>query len=218
MTYIILAGGPIENIPPLNEVEKVYDEVVWVGVDRGLLYLIENDIVPVRAFGDFDSITNEEMDLVHRQSVHLACFPKEKDASDLELALDWVINQKPEKIVILGGTGGRLDHMLINVQFLQRGLSHQMDIVMEDSWNRLLVKNPGDFSIEKTAFSYVSFLPVTLTVSNLTLTGFRYPLINTTLKQGSSLSISNELIGETGSYSFSDGILLVIESKDKPIK
>ena len=45
-------------------------------------------------------------------------------------------------------------------------------------------------------FPYVSFVPVTEIVEEITLLGFKYPLINKTIEWGSTLCISNELIDE----------------------
>ena len=61
---------------------------------------------------------------------------------------------------------------------------------------------------------YISFIPMTTSVENLTLTGFKYPLNNEHISFGSTLCISNELITNLGTYSFTKGILLVIRSAD----
>lgn len=56
----IVAGGPIEYIPPLER-EASQEDVLWIGVDRGTLFLLEQGITPAKAFGDFDSVTEEEL-------------------------------------------------------------------------------------------------------------------------------------------------------------
>jgi thiamine pyrophosphokinase len=61
---------------------------------------------------------------------------------------------------------------------------------------------------------YVSFVPLTLNVKGLNLEGFKYPLKDRHITIGSTLCISNELIGDNGTFSFSEGILLVIRSND----
>jgi thiamine pyrophosphokinase len=61
---------------------------------------------------------------------------------------------------------------------------------------------------------YISFLPMTLAVTNLTLDGFKFPLKDRHISMGSTLCISNELISDYGTFSFSKGILLVIRSDD----
>lgn len=55
----IVAGGPFEYIPPLDQ-EASQDDILWVGVDRGTLFLLEHGIMPAKAFGDFDSVTEED--------------------------------------------------------------------------------------------------------------------------------------------------------------
>ena len=44
--------------------------------------------------------------------------PAAKDATDLELALDAAISRRPGRIHVLGGHGGRLDHLLANALVL----------------------------------------------------------------------------------------------------
>ena len=44
--------------------------------------------------------------------------PAAKDATDLELALETACSFDPERIVVLGGHGGRLDHLLANALLL----------------------------------------------------------------------------------------------------
>ena len=67
---------------------------------------------------------------------------------------------------------------------------------------------------ENKDFPYVSFVPVTEIEEGITLLGFKYPLINKTIEWGSTLCISNELVKEKGTFSFTSGILMVIRSTD----
>src|SRR5690242_7542131 len=114
MIIHIVVGGPKELIPPLQEFDE--DGVVWVGVDRGVVYLLGNGIMPKRAFGDFDSVTELELNWIRKNIPHLDIYPAQKDETDMELALSWAIQQKPEKIYLFGATGGRMDHALANIQ------------------------------------------------------------------------------------------------------
>jgi thiamine pyrophosphokinase len=61
---------------------------------------------------------------------------------------------------------------------------------------------------------YVSFIPISHEVHGITLEGFKYPLKNCHIHLGSTLCISNELINELGTFSFHDGIILMIRSRD----
>lgn len=214
MTYILLAAGPEENIPSLQSVKKEYPNAMWVGVDRGVFYLLSQQITPMFAVGDFDSLTEEERKFVEKEHISFSIFPAEKDMTDLEIAIDWAIAQNANEVIILGATGGRLDHFLMNVQLLQKGLKNNINMVLLDKGNRITLKDPGEYTIQKNSYKYVSFLPLTTEVTGITLIGFRYPLIQTKLQLGSSLCISNEIVDEEGKYSFFTGKLIVIESND----
>ncbi|MFA9557412.1 thiamine diphosphokinase [Evansella sp. AB-rgal1] len=214
MKYILLAAGPFEYVPPLSELKMKHNDAQWIGIDKGTFHLLKHGITPLHAFGDFDSLTVEEGEWVHSQTVHLSVYPKEKDATDMELALDWAISKKPDEIILLGATGGRLDHMLVNIQFLTKGLEKGVNIVIEDIYNRVTVKEPGEYTIHESEFPYNSFLPMSIQVEGLTLTGFRYPLENRTITQSSSLCISNELVSNKGTISFTSGNLLLFQTRD----
>ncbi len=51
-------------------------------------------------------------------------------------------------------------------------------------------------------------------MEGLTLTGFKYPLDNYTLKDWEGLGVSNEIADECARASWSAGILLMIQSRD----
>lgn len=55
----ILAGGPPENVPDLAPYAED-KQAAWAGVDRGVLHLLKQGIIPEMAFGDFDSVNQEE--------------------------------------------------------------------------------------------------------------------------------------------------------------
>jgi thiamine pyrophosphokinase len=136
----------------------------------------------------------------------------------MEIAINWALEQPGvESIRIFGGTGGRLDHFFANVQLLMKPIIKglQAEMMMIDAQNILFIKQPGTYSIKKIADKkYISFIPITSVVKNLSLHGFKYPLTNCHIPFGSTLCISNELNHDHGTFSFSEGILLVIRSRD----
>ncbi|OIJ13211.1 thiamine diphosphokinase [Anaerobacillus alkalilacustris] len=205
----IVAGGPSMSLPSLYKKSK--DEI-WIGVDGGVEHLVEFEIEPDYAIGDFDSISVRTKRNVRVSSYKQ--FPSEKDETDLELALTFAIEKSPEEIIIYGATGGRLDHEMINLQLLKKGIKNSVNIYIVDNKNRITVKKPGSYDIFRSNYKYISFLSMFEYVEDLTLQGFKYPLTKTKLKYGSSLCISNELIVNRGTYSFSFGILIVVESID----
>lgn len=215
MKINLVAGGPLNLIPDLQAFDG--KEIEWVGIDRGVFYLLNAGIKPAMAFGDFDSVTEEEMAVIEREVEQLKKFTPEKDETDMELALNWAIAQNPDSVTIFGATGGRLDHLMANVQLLTKPLVQDIDIHTEiiDKNNILFLKKPGTYNVEKIAdFKYISFLPVTPEILGMTLENFKYPLKDCHIPMGSTLCISNELIRDHGTFSFSEGILLVVRSRD----
>ncbi len=215
MIINLVAGGPANLIPEFH----LYDEsnVIWVGIDRGVFFLLGAGIKPSGAFGDFDSVSEAELAEIEEAVSDLNKFKPEKDETDMELALNWALEQEPESIKVFGATGGRLDHLMANIQMLIKPLQDGSSIHIEiiDKNNILYIKGPGTYTVsELDEFKYVSFLPVTPAVSGMTLENFRYPLKDCHIPMGSTLCISNELIRGHGTFSFSEGILLVVRSKD----
>jgi thiamine pyrophosphokinase len=215
MIINILGGGPADLLPDLNQ----YDEKnsLWVGVDRGVFTLLNMGISPAIAFGDFDSVSTAELSEIESAVAQLEKFKPEKDETDMELALNWALEQKPGQIRIFGASGGRLDHFFANVQLLIRPVMNgtKTEMIIIDRQNLISVKAPGKYRIEKTSDKkYISFVPASLDISGLTLEGFKYPLKDCHISTGSTLCISNELIGDYGTFSFSEGILIVVRSSD----
>lgn len=215
MNIHIVAGGPEGYIPDLSKWEEA--SCIWIGVDRGVVYLINKHIPVHAAFGDFDSITENEWNKVKELSKVIEKFQPEKDETDMELALNWAIEQNPDSIKLFGATGGRMDHTVANLQLLLGNILKKTGIPIEiiDKQNRLRLVKEGTYSIKKEEeYPYISFFPFHTNIVGLTLEGFKYPLLMHNLPIHSTLCVSNELIKETGTFSFQKGILMLIRSHD----
>ncbi|MBB3906210.1 thiamine diphosphokinase [Anoxybacteroides rupiense] len=210
MLIHIVGGGPKEFLPSFQPYKQ--QEIQWIGVDRGVLTLLQAGIRPTKAFGDFDSISKQELEYIQTMLKDLDIWPSEKDKTDMEIALDWVAEQQADRIRIFGATGGRIDHLLGNIQLLAKYIAQPIEIV--DKQNVVTIHLPGTYSVEKDRHHYISFIPISYEVKGITLKGFKYPLENCHIQLGSTLCISNELIQSFGTFSFSEGILMMVRSKD----
>jgi thiamine pyrophosphokinase len=211
----ILAGGPEQYLPDLAR--YLHKDAIWVGVDRGVMHLISEGIQPEMAFGDFDSVSEEEWEEISDKSKRINQYKPEKDETDMELAFDWALGQNPSCIRIFGATGGRADHYFANAMLLTRqdALSSNVKIVIIDKQNEIAAYVAGEYSISLILErKYLSFIPITSKVEGLTLKGFKYPLRNKQITRGISLCISNELIEDSGTFSFTKGILMMVRSQD----
>ncbi len=111
--------------------------------------------------------------------------------------------------------GRRFDHALANIHILTNALEADIPCEILDVNNRIYLSNKA-FTLKKSNLygKYISFIPLTSSVKNLSLTGFQYPLRDYELTIGKSLGVSNEVTEDVAKVAFSDGVLIVIESKD----
>ncbi|MBB6452968.1 thiamine pyrophosphokinase [Salirhabdus euzebyi] len=209
----VVGGGPAQDLPDLKEYDS--DSVFWIGADRGNLTLLEHNIIPQIGVGDFDSINADEMLTIDQCSIKIETYSTQKDETDLELAIQKAIEINPDIIYLFGVTGGRLDHELINIHMLYRIEKAGIKGVLINKSNWIELKLPGMHKIEyEPKFKYISFIPQSLSVLDLTLEGFIYPLKDKEVQFGSTLCISNQLNGKIGTFSFTSGILIVVKSRD----
>ncbi len=190
----------------------------WIGVDRGTLELLNHQIMPIAAVGDFDSVTNEELHQIKKQ-IEIDPVKKEKDDTDLALAVNLAVELGYAEIRIYGATGGRLDHFMGAVQILTKPefLAEDIKISLIDSQNEITVLKPGSHRISQVeGMKYVSFIPLNTNI-RIKLDEFKYELPYTTLEQGSTLTISNEFKEgyDQPLVTVELGNILMIQSKDK---
>lgn len=214
MKALIVAGGVIEREFAVNYINKQSFQL-FIGVDRGSDFFYEAGIVPNILMGDFDSIRPEVLTYFESHQVPLQRFQAKKNATDMELAINRAVEEGSNQIVILGATGGRLDHFLGNLQTLSIAQRRGISAYIVDARNRIrLLMEPLILKRDEQYGTYVSFLPLTTKVTGLNLTGFAYPLVNHTLTSEDSLGISNEIKEEMAYVEFGDGILIMVESRD----
>lgn len=103
--------------------------------------------------------------------------PSGKNETDTELARSLALELGCERLVFLGATGGRLDHMLGNLHALYVCMQKGVEAWLVDEQNKIYLLDKGKRFYRSLLWGkYVSFLPFTQVVRGITLQGFRYPL------------------------------------------
>jgi thiamine pyrophosphokinase len=208
-TIAIVAGGSLSETL-LPEIKKAS---YCIGVDRGAWWLLSHDILPNEAIGDFDSVTQEERGIIDDRIAIVSSYPKEKDATDLELGMEKAIALQPTRITIYGSIGSRMDHTLAGVWLLDTySQKYEGDMRVVDENNELrIVRNSCTVEAHPTYYYYSLF---SLTPSSVvSLEGFAYPLDHGILAWGSSLGVSNELKQNKGQITVHEGRVLLIRSR-----
>ena len=214
----IMVGGPYEQIPSLKDIHS--KELIWIGVDRGALRLLEQGIVPKIALGDFDSVTKAELKEIKKAIADVRVYKAEKDETDTELAVQIAFDEfEPESVSIYGTTGGRMDHLLNNIYmiFHPKFFHNASKIRLLDVQNTISYFTPGTHILTKEQDKkYLAFVCLS-PVEQLAIKDAKYRLTNTNFVHPISLA-SNEFISETVTFSFETGIIAVIQSKDNETK
>lgn len=211
MRVLILSGGDLDQVFACAYLKEWKPDKV-IAADRGLLYARQLGMEPDVILGDFDSCDQSVMEEFSTDEKIL--LPCEKDDTDTGLAMQKAVEIGADEILILGGTGTRMDHMLGNIGQLMYAFQHGVHAEIIDGHNRISVlEKQHRISRKKQFGTYISLIPV-YEATGVTLKGFKYPLHNDTLVFHESWGISNELIEDEGWIHFESGNLLMIESKD----
>lgn len=208
---LIVTGGQVS----LTQLQKLSDSDCFdqvIGVDSGMDRLSAVGIRPDLVIGDFDSCDKDVLDAYVLDGVEVVSFPPEKNMTDTNLAIHMAVERGIKAVTVLGAMGSRMDHSIANVMALAP-YSLDVDIELLDEHNSMKFLLT-DCEIQKGRYDYLSLLPLTETVTGVTLTGVKYPLKNATLKMLNSLGISNEIVGESATLTFDVGLLLMIRSND----
>ena len=155
--------------------------------------------------GDFDSVTPAGAAAATEQRR----FPTDKDATDLALALAEACDRGAASISVVGGGGGRLDHLLANVAVLAGdGLaSVRVDALMGSA--RLWVVRRAE-TIRGTVGDLVTLLAHGGPVVGIHTTGLRWALAGETLEAGSSRGVSNVFVAPEATVTLESGVILAI--------
>jgi thiamine pyrophosphokinase len=182
---------------------------VVVAADGGAEVALALGIGVDVAVGDFDSITSASLAILERSGARVERHPREKDATDLALAFDAALAFGPRRILLVGGWGGRLDHLLGELLLLgaEAYAAVEVDALLGAAavhvvrGERLLAGTPGEV---------VSLLALHGPAVGVVTEGLVYPLRGETLSAGSSRGVSNVFAAEEARVSLERGVLLAV--------
>jgi thiamine pyrophosphokinase len=205
-TVVVLAGGEAPSPSALLSVP--HDAPVVAadgGADRALALGLEIDA----AVGDLDSITPAALETLEREGVRIERHPAEKDATDLELALSSALAFGPRRILVVGGAGGRLDHLLGELLLLGADdyAGVELDAVLGEAMihvirgERVLAGAPGEL---------ISLFALHGPAVGVVTEGLEYRLRGETLAPGSSRGLSNRFAAAEARISLARGVLLAV--------
>ncbi|HNX77167.1 MAG TPA: thiamine diphosphokinase [Candidatus Rifleibacterium sp.] len=175
--------------------------------DGGANIALKYGICPSVVMGDMDSITSVNRRKLEKCSKFIV-YPAEKEKSDGQLLLEFVIAQGYTDIHIFAATGGRIDQAFFNLHLLSDKPQCRVFTRTEE-----IFPVPSGSVISQRNGCRASLLPLTSTVKGLSLEGFRYNLESTDITSSSTLTLSNVIIAARAKVSYDDGNLLMVVTR-----
>ena len=195
-----------KNIDLYSQDEKP----LYIAADGGILIFQKEGMEADLRIGDFDSSDYSD-DSVISEKIKL---PIEKDDTDMLAAIRFGLEKGCEEFHILGGMGKRFEHTIANIQclcFLLENNAH--GFLYGEDRIVTMIKNESINVYKKNHINerkYISIFAYSDLVEGVNLCGFKYPLLNATLKKDFPIGVSNELIEEEGLIHVKNGELLII--------
>lgn len=173
-----------------------------IAADGGWQHLQPLGIKPHLVLGDFDSSPRPPCGEILQ-------FPERKDQTDTELALRYGLEQGYRCFAIYGGTGGRLDHTLANLQCLVKLSRLGAHAVLYDKEYALCALTNGALCLPAEMGGTVSVFAYGGTAHGVTVEGLSYTAQGVDLADDIPLGVSNRCIGTPARIAVQNGTLLV---------
>ncbi len=209
MRAVIFINGTIDDYTSFAQWLQADD--YCIAADGGARHALALGLQLDAVVGDLDSLEPEVVAELAQSGVRIERYPVAKAQTDLELALEFALEQGAAEILLVGAVGDRLDQTLANLLILaQREWPIPVTIVEHNQIAQLV--RPGTVvTLQAGVGDTVSILPLSNSVTGITYTGMRYPLTDATLHLGSTRGISNEVAAVPATVSIATGRLLLIQ-------
>jgi len=201
---LVFTGG---EGPSRDAIEKKLNEAdMTAAADSGLLLAERLGVVPDLIVGDMDSIPDSAM-LRRYPDSEIIAFARDKDYTDTELAIEALRARGCSSVGVIGGGGGRLDHLLGIFSLFHR--ENAPDFWFTAKEELVLVKTM--LRIDDWKNRRLSFFPVGETEATMSSLGLKWPLDKLSWKVG-DVGVSNVVSGESAEIAMKSGRLVCIKS------
>jgi thiamine pyrophosphokinase len=203
---VVVAGG---EAPPADAARAVPAGALVIAADGGLEHARALGLDVELAVGDFDSASPAELAAAEEAGVRVARHPTDKDATDLELALDAALAAEPTRVLVLAGIGERLDHLVSALQVLGSPRYSAVEIDARVGAAHVHVIR-DERTLEGERGELVSLFALHGPAEGVSTDGLEYPLSDDRLEPGSSRGVSNRFVAEAARVRVERGVLLAV--------
>lgn len=195
----IIANGTFNEPQIADTIRDRFSMII--AADGGLDHCHRMKIIPDLIIGDFDSASPEVF--AQYQHIPQKKYPRDKDETDLELAIDEAFSLGGKKVVIFGALEKRIDHTLYNLHLLCK---HPGQLSIESEYETIFAIHQST-EIPSFPGQIVSLLPIGDPVTGVTTKGLKWELDNAHFNH-SLMSVSNVCQSTSFHVKLKKGILL----------
>lgn len=205
---VVIGGGALSP----HAVGRVTPDDWVVAADSGYDHAVDAGLEPAVLIGDLDSISPGGLAAARSHGTEIIEHPADKDATDTELALDLVVDRGATDVVVLGGPGDRLDHLLGTLGALGRpGLAacERVSAWLGDS--HVHTAHAGrTVLLDEAVGTTFSLLTLHGECTGIDVVGATWPLRDATLPAGSARGVSNVVADTPCTVRTGTGVLTVV--------
>ena len=173
--------------------------------DGGLAHSGELDRSPDLIVGDFDSYRNPGLD------VETIVLPRAKDDTDTVFAVKEALRRGFGEFLLVGVTGGRIDHTLANLSILLMLDTLGKPAKIVDSYSEIEVVSGHPAYIDGS-FPYFSLLNISGVARDITVENAKFPLSGAEINCDYQYGVSNEVLpGLVAKVTVGEGRLLLVK-------
>ena len=204
MRRCVIFGGA--GIGDYNRISRyLKDDDFLIFCDSGLKHMEALGLEPNLIVGDFDSHEDPQLDV---ETIVLPC---EKDDTDTVFAVKEALKRGFDDFLLLGATGGRIDHTIGNLSILLMLDTAGSHALMVDDYSEMEIVSRSPAYIDD-GYPYFSLLNISGTAERITIENAKYPLDGAEITCDYQYGVSNEVLpGKTAKVTVGDGRLLLVK-------
>ncbi|MBV9597990.1 MAG: thiamine diphosphokinase [Chloroflexi bacterium] len=205
---LVFAAAPLEPTARLAARLAGLDSPSVIAADDGATTALAFGLTPDLVIGDLDSVAASTLEQVRRRQVPVETLPRDKNATDGQLAIQRALESRPSELFLVGFLGGpRLDQALANVLLLT---TIETPTVLLDARNECRLLRPRTpLTWTADPEEVISLIPLATTVDGVSTAGLRWPLRDEPLYFGDTRGVSNEPVEAQVTVQTRAGLLLV---------
>lgn len=198
---LIISGG---DFSPFAVPEGTF----VIACDRGYAYACRCGIRPDLVLGDFDSFSGEV-----EAGIPVRKLPTEKDDTDTMSALRFALAQGCREITLVCALGGRLDHLLANLQAAAFAAKTGAQVRILGKDTEILTLRGSSLCLPRREGFSLSVFAWEDRCRGVSITGAKYELRDAEISNVFPLGVSNEWAAPVVEISVQEGTLMIVLSR-----